>query len=43
MVDREKGLLEMAVEAGVRNPCVHGDFRAEQREGLGACPSLCST
>lgn len=29
----------MAVEAGVRNPCVHGDFVAEQREGLGACPS----
>lgn len=25
----------MAVEAGVRNPCVHGDFRAEQRRSGG--------
>ena len=31
----EKGLLEMAVEAGMRNPCVHGDFRAEHRVGSG--------
>lgn len=23
------------MEAGVRNPCVHGDFRAEQRGGSG--------
>lgn len=31
----EKALLEMAVEAGMRNPCVHGDFRAEERGGSG--------
>lgn len=32
---KEKGLLEMAVGAGMRTPCVHGDFRAEQRGASG--------
>ena len=38
----EKALLEMAVEAGMRNPCVHGDFRAEQRGGSGGPVLLCT-
>ena len=32
---KEKGLLEMAVGAGVRTPCVRGDLRAEQRGASG--------